>query len=264
MTVRHHLTIILATLPLAAYSQGEFRDTVNQHTDMPHSFQLELPASRQLQPGNLLPAYNPPAISGKLQYEPHHSSVNPLRLTMPTPSFSPGVARLYSWDGGQLSATGNITPFPGLMQIESGTIRIDQNIGKLSIHAGGIVNKYGFFRGLHTQYGITGNVSYNLTSRLSLTAFGTYCFGQPPHMSNGMPMSPAMMGYYRQTQFGASADYKVTDWFGVEAGAQAVQRIGTGRYEVEPIATPYIQTGRRKKVRIGLPVGQILYHIIKK
>lgn len=264
MTVRHHLLIIMTTIPLVTYSQSESRDTANHFTGISESLWPESPLSRQLQPENFMSASNPHVISGRLQHVSYNSTVSPLHLTMPALSFSPGVAKLYSWTGGQISAAGSSTPFPGLMQIESGTISIDQNIGKLSIHAGGTVNKYGYFRGLHTQYGITGNVSYNLTPRLSLTAFGTYCFGQPPHMSNGMPMSPAMMGYYRQTQFGASADYKVTDWFGVEAGAQAVQRIGTGRYEVEPIATPYIQTGRRKKVRIGLPVGQILYHIIKK
>ena len=259
MTVRHCLLLILTTIPLAAYSQGELNDTLSQVTDMPHSLRQELPASRLFLTGKLMSA-----VHNRPQYCPYQGTASTLRLTMPDLSFSPGVARIYSWSGGYVSASGSVTPFPGLLEIESGAIALIQYIGNLSFHAGGIVNKYGYFRGLNTQYGITGNVSYHLTPRLSLTAFGTYCFGQPPHMPDGKPMSPAMVGYYRQSQFGASVDYQVTDCFGVETGAQAIQRIGTGRYEMEPIVTPYIQTRGRKKVRIGLPVGQILHHIIKK
>ena len=84
-------------------------------------------------------------------------------------------------------------------------------------------------------------------------------------MANGAPMPPAMIGFYNVSRFGGYVDYGVSENFGVEVGAQAVQTIGTSKYKPEPIVTPYIKAGNGKvKVKVGLPVGQILYHAIRK
>ena len=74
-----------------------------------------------------------------------------------------------------------------------------------------------------------------------------------------------MMGFYNVSRFGGYVDYGFSEHFGVDIGAQGVQQIGSTRYELEPIVTPYLKMGHGKsKVKIGLPVGQILYHILKK
>lgn len=42
-------------------------------------------------------------------------------------------------------------------------------------------------------------------------------------------------------------------------GGQIVKRTYNNIYEAEPIATPYIKVGKgKKKICIGLPLGQIL------
>jgi hypothetical protein len=42
-------------------------------------------------------------------------------------------------------------------------------------------------------------------------------------------------------------------------GGQIIRRTYSNTYELEPIATPYIKVGKgKKKIGIGLPVGQIV------
>lgn len=154
--------------------------------------------------------------------------------------------------------------FPGLMDVESGSLGLLYKHGRVSAYAGGIVNKYAFFRGMHTQKGVTGNFSYQFSPQLSATVFGTYYWGQPMRMANGAPMLPGMLGFYNVCRFGGYVDYQFSPHFGMQVGAQAVEQAGPVRthsqYEVEPIATPYVKVGN---VAIGLPVGQILNGIIR-
>lgn len=205
--------------------------------------------------------YKPaPLYLGTPTYEGNYPA-----LTLPFYSFIPGEATVFGWGSGRIVAQGFSSVYPGLMKIDSGSIGLSQNLGNFSLYSGVIANKYGYFKGLHTQYGINGSLSYRFSDRLSANVFGTYYFGRPPLMSNGMPMPPAMIGFYNTSRFGGYVDYEISNHFGIEAGAQTVQRIGTSRYEPEPIVTPYIKTGSGKsKVKIGLPVGQILYHVLKK
>ena len=168
----------------------------------------------------------------------------------------PGMSVIPLWNNAQFVATGDIQVMPGLMQIHSGAIGLNQNIGNFSLYMGAVANKYGYFNGLHTQYGVSGNLQYHITPKLSITAFGTYYFGRP----NGFPLLPSMIGYYRTSKFGGYMSYQFNETFGVDVGAQAVQQFGTNLYRVEPIVTPTVKLG---KVKLGLPVGQILHGIIR-
>lgn len=168
----------------------------------------------------------------------------------------PGTAVSPLWKNATFIATGDIQDFPGLMQIHSGTIGINQKLGKLSLYAGTVANKYGYFNGLTTQYGVAGNIQYQFNPNLSFTAFGTYYFGRPI----GYPMIPAMVGYYGVSTLGGYMSYQFNNTFGIDVGVQTVQQFGTNKYHVEPIVTPTVKVG---KVKIGLPVGQILHGVIR-
>lgn len=173
-----------------------------------------------------------------------------------------GEGSVFDWRSGSIVATGATQRFPGLMNVDSGSIGINQSVGNFSFYLGGRVNKYGYLKGVHTQYGVDGSLSYQLASGLSVTAFGEYYFGRPPFMGNGLPMQPAMVGFYARSRFGGYVDYQINEHWGVMTGAQTVQQVGTNIYKTEPIVTPYYRIN--KKVAIGLPVGQILYHLLKK
>ncbi len=190
-----------------------------------------------------------------------NSWIIPFNFSLPEQPITSSQAMLANWNGGTIIANGEIRRLPGLMQIENASVGIYQTAGNFSFYAGALANKYGYFRGLHTQYGIEGSISYQISPRLSFLAFGTYFIGNAPTVGNGLPMSPAMAGYYAQSKFGGTFDYQINDHWGVEAGMQTVQQVGLRKYEVEPIVTPYYKVG---KVKIGLPVGQILYELLRK
>lgn len=262
MKQKHLLALLLAVIPLACFSQTELNDSISFGQNKLEGFSLE-------------GVSKPDSISRVIINEAYHygyatvlhplfsyTLARPLDLHLPIFPFTPGVSSLFQWKSGAIVAYGSTRPFPGLMQIESGELSIYQSADNFSFHTGGMVNKYGYFNGLHTQYGLNGSISYQFTPRLSATIFGEYYFGQPPRMANGMPMPPAMIGYYGRSTFGGYFDVQINERWGVQTGVQTVQQVGTNRYKAEPIVTPYYRIS--KKVAIGLPVGQILYHILKK
>lgn len=262
MKIKHFILLTLVSVSLPAIGQIESKDSV-----WSDSYSLTIPDSQLYEGPGIFSSYADALIQEMKFKFATNSSISyfqtlPKEFVIPDFSFMPGQARPLRWYNGEVIAEGEIRSFYGLMQIESGRIGINQSLGNLSIYAGGMANKYGYYNGLHTQYGINGILSYQLAPTLSLTAFGEYYFGRPPYMANGMPMPPAMAGFYARSAFGGYVDYQINEHFGVEAGAQAIQQLGTNRYEAEPIVTPYVKVS--KKVKIGLPVGQILYHILRK
>lgn len=172
----------------------------------------------------------------------------------------PGTAYIPLWRNGGFSASGSISVMPGLMQIERGSFGFSQGIGKISLYMGAVANKYGYYNGLYTQYGVNGSLKYQFNPKLSFNVVGTYYFGQPPMMANGMPMPPSMIGYFGASTFGGYFSYQFNETFGLDVGAQTVRQFGTNRYYLEPIVTPTIKVG---KVKFGIPAGQILYDIIR-
>ena len=207
-----------------------------------------------------LPTFSAPRIPLTFNNINYHEPYKDSTLYIPSLSFTPGQANLYSWGNGSIIATGAQTTMPELMQIDNGAIGIFQSYDNISLYLGAEANKYGYYQGLHTQYGITGKFTYLLSPHLSFTAFGTYYFGGPPTLNGGLPMQPAMLGYYQRSTFGGYINYRIDERYGILAGGQAVQQIGTNKYQFEPIATPYFKVG---KVVIGLPVGQILNGVIR-
>ncbi|MDE6577266.1 MAG: hypothetical protein K2K58_03745 [Muribaculaceae bacterium] len=164
------------------------------------------------------------------------------------------------WRAGAFVASGNTLAMPGLMRIESGNIGLTQSIGNFSMYLGGEANKYGYFNSLHTQYGVTGFMEYQFNPRLSVSVFGSYYFGGTPLMRNGVVIPPSMMGYYNVSSFGGTVNYQINETFGLNVGAKYEQQFGTNRYRFSPIVTPTVKIG---KVKIGLPVGEILYDYVK-
>ena len=177
---------------------------------------------------------------------------------LPNVCLTPERSGLYIWNNGGIFISGRTVVYPGLMTVDNGALGLYQSFGNLNFSLGATANKYGWYQGLSTQYGLNGNLNYHFTPQLSATIYAIYYLSKPPFMANGMPMPPSMLGYYGYTRFGGYVDYKVNERIGVQFGGQIVKRTYSNRYEAEPIATPYIMVGRKKKIGIGLPVGQIL------
>lgn len=181
-------------------------------------------------------------------------------------SYSPTIIRpgvIYNTGNMALRGAVNVVQYPGMMNKATGTLGTTVGNGKVNFYVGGIVNQYAFYGGLVRQFGVTGTFTYRISSPLSFSAFACY-YGKNamPMMPDGSLMPPSMLGYYDVSRFGGYADYRISERFGLQMGGQVVERMGTrgNHYEIEPIATPYINVGSgKKKVGIGLPVGQIIY-----
>ncbi len=258
--MRTYLTILLIAIPVFMFGQTEHKDSVNAINLAIDSSLVELKQSHipivynrtygYFSVGRPLPIYRTPLHIDGIFY---------------APNLTPGEATLSSWPTGAATASGHSTIMPGLMSIDHGAIGIAQRFNNLSFYFGGTADKYGYFRGLHTQYGIEGKISYRFSTNMSITAFANYYFDNTLNMAGGMPMSPAIAGYYNAPTFGGYADCQISDRFGIEIGSQAVRQFGTHSYRPEPIVTPYINFGNgNKRVHIGLPVGQIVYGILTK
>lgn len=250
MNVRLSSIIIGLLIPLVGFAQAEVSDTIAIGNGLA-SDSLVFNTDNLMRPHFTVTQPRPISeyITGK-----------PVELDMPDFSFTPGYASLYSWRGGSVGAAGATTTYPGLMKIDSGSFAVSHQSGRFLFNLGATATKYGYFMGVNTQYGVSGSISYLIAPRLSFTTFGSYYFGRPPVMRGGLPLPPSMMGYYNASTFGGYFDYEINDSFGVKVGGQAVQQIGTNRYRVEPIVTPYVKIGN---VDIGLPVGEIVNGIVR-
>ena len=252
------LLILICIASLQCFSQEMEKDIYTESYALPDSTGKSLDEFKE---------ENPSLVYKGLQYGLHESLglfdlkkpmfFETLRESNGIPE--PGTAYIPLWKDGVLSASGSISVMPGLMKIDTGYFGLQQRIGNFSVFMGGVANKYGYFNGLHTQYGVNGNMLYQFSPKLSFAAFGTYYFGKPPVMANGMPMQPAMIEYYKVSTFGGYVSYQFNEIFGIDVGAQAVRQLGTEKYQLEPIVTPTVKLG---KVKVGLPVGQILNGIV--
>lgn len=258
--------LIFYIYSLCCFAQTEHIDSVILVQDMNIDSAIPTNPIGLTGKGTLLNYYNQ-SFRYNSEFDPllNYKIARYLDLKVPNLSFISGQASIFPWKGGELIASVWTAAYPGLMQIDTGSIGIYQRVGSFTFRACGVVNKYGYFQGLHTQYGLNGSVTYQINPKISVTAFGTYYFGVPPVIGDGLPMTPAMVGCYGTSKVGGHINYDAGAGFGVLVGGQAVQQVGTQRYESEPIVTPYIKVGRgKKKVAIGLPVGQILHGLLKR
>ena len=104
---------------------------------------------------------------------------------------------------------------------------------------------------LYTQYGIGGTIGYDITNAVSLHAFGYY------YAQNSL-VAPAFSPYVSTTSFGGFAYIRFSENFGIEVGARRYVNPMSGRWTTSPIVTPYFHVGKRHKVEIGLPLGELL------
>lgn len=270
MRIKIITTIICAFAALSATAQIETPDSVaiTQSAEILRDFETSYAGSLS-ESGDTTAVgylYNDAFIGTNSllpYYSPYPGSFQPVPSFHPV-SVYPGI--LYRTNHFALSGNLGVTPYPGMMNKVTGTLGMTLSNEKYRFYVGAIVNQYAFYRGFISQPGITGQFTYNISAPLSFTAFAYY-YGKNamPMMPNGSPMPPSMLGFYDVSRFGGYVNYKVSDHFGIMMGGQIVERHGlrNNRYELEPIATPYISVGSgKKKIGIGLPVGQILNGIL--
>jgi len=173
------------------------------------------------------------------------------RIAFSTPHYTPVIA---SWQNGAIWADGSAIHFPGMAGVESATAGISQRIGRVSLSAYGTATKYGYFRGLSTQWTVGGSLQWQFAPRLGITLFGSYSTG-----AYRIGMAPGVAEMLAMPSFGGYLSWDITDKFGVDVGASATYN-NLGRWEARPIVAPYLRTGSAK---ISVDVGGIMYELLR-
>lgn len=163
--------------------------------------------------------------------------------------------QIAGWETGGISASMGQASMPGLMGIESGSLWLHQSVGAITFAMSAEAIKYGYFRGLETQYGLSGSLTYDINERFGITLFGSYYTA--PH---GF-MTPATIGYMAIPSFGGFTDWRINDRWGVKVGAQSYRSSITRQWEIQPMVIPYFRLNR--KTELGIDVGGILYNLVK-
>ncbi|MBQ9637227.1 MAG: hypothetical protein IJV36_04930 [Prevotella sp.] len=157
------------------------------------------------------------------------------------------------WNGANVTVDGSNHQMPGLMDVATGSVSLHQDFGRLRFAASAVANKYWMpmQSQLYTQYGFGGAIGYELTDAVSLHAFGYYYASNPR-------VGPAISPYISTTSFGGYANIRFSEDFGSEVGVRRYVNPMSGRWTTSPIVTPYFRVGKRNKVKIGLPLGELL------
>ena len=171
-------------------------------------------------------------------------------FTMPTINT---VEPFRLWKGAGTTAFGSTTQMHGLMDVATGAVSLHQNFGRLHLSGSAIANKYWMpmQSQLYTQYGFGGALGYELSDAVSLHAFGYYYASNPI-------VGPAFSPYVSTTSYGGYADIRFSDHFGSNIGVRRYINPMSGQWTTSPIITPYFRVGKRNKVEIGLPLGELL------
>ena len=145
MKREHLLALLLAVIPLACFSQTELNDSISFMQNKFEGVNMEgVIKPDSLSSVKITESYYyeyAPALRPLFPY----TLAQPLDLQIPDFNFTRGHASLFNWNSGAIVASGGTRSFPGLMQIDSGTLGICQSVGNFTFHAGGIVNKYVYF-----------------------------------------------------------------------------------------------------------------------
>lgn len=159
------------------------------------------------------------------------------------------------WKNAAVGVYGGMDHMPGLMDLNTGSVVLFQDLGRLHLSLSANANKYWMpmQSTLLTQYGFGGHVSYDAASWLSLHAFGNYYAGD-------LRLQPAISPYAFTTSYGGYADVRFSNHWGANLGAQRYLNPMNGRWETEPIITPYYKFNNGAKIE--LPLGHIVKEAI--
>lgn len=164
-----------------------------------------------------------------------------------------GVNSFNLWRRGHLSISGATNQMPGLKDFQTGSLTLQQDFGRLQLSASATVNKYWMpmQSTLYTQYSFSGSAAYSISEAVTLHAYGQY-------YANNPIVGPAFSPYVSTTTYGAYADIRFSDRFGSNIGVRRYINPMSGQWTTSPIVTPYFRVGKRNKVEIGLPLGELL------
>lgn len=139
----------------------------------------------------------------------------------------------------------------GLMDVRSVSGNVQYQLGRMTLMGGLSANRYLYYRGALSQYGVSGQLSYNFSPYASMTLFADYYSVNPF-------ISMAAYPYIHTTRYGGYMTVGGNRFFmnlGVERRYNTINR----QMETVPIVTPVFKVS--KKLAIGLPFGDFAKYL---
>ncbi len=250
--------IALTVCPKVCGVTPETPDSLKTVTVLPDT-------SAAITPQPVTPAFTPPPpiqrLDSRYLEEMKERATAYLFAPLAVTPLNPGVATIVSLPNLNVAASGSTTSLPGMAGIERGNLSASALLGPLTLTAWGGAEKYGYFRGLQTIYGFGGSVSYRISPRLSLTAFGSYYTSPSSHNRPDIRLQPGIAGMMSMTTIGGYASYDLSEHWGVSVGAEATRSVFDRKWHAQPIVTPYYKIN--ENVAIGANVGGIAYGLLQ-
>ena len=102
----------------------------------------------------------------------------------------------------------------------------------ITVTGGVYAAKYNVYGVRFNDLGAKGKLSFRINDRMKINMFGTYS------VYNGYGMTPASQLFMNQNSYGGTLEFKISDSFGIEAGAEREFNPMTRKWETHPIIMP--------------------------
>ena len=102
----------------------------------------------------------------------------------------------------------------------------------ITVTGGAYAAKYNVYGVRFNDFGGKGKLSFRINDRMKINMFGTYS------VYNGYGMTPASQLFMNQNSYGGTLEFKISDSFGIEAGAEREFNPMTRKWETHPIIMP--------------------------
>lgn len=153
----------------------------------------------------------------------------------------------------KFTAVGTYRSYIGLMDVQSVSGNMQYSFGAINMQSGLIANRYHFYRGIISQYGISGQIVYRFNPNLSTTIFGTYYNTNPFISMAAFPFVPT-------TSYGGYMTVGNNSFY-MNLGVERRYNTFEHKMETVPIISPAFKISN--KVTIELPLGDLVKHVVE-
>lgn len=153
----------------------------------------------------------------------------------------------------KFTAVGTYRSYIGLMDVQSVSGNMQYSFGAINMQGGLIANRYHFYRGIISQYGISGQIVYSFNPNLSATIFGTYYNSNPFISMAAFPFVPT-------TSYGGYMTVGNNSFY-MNLGVERRYNTFGHKMETVPIISPAFKISN--KVTVELPLGDLIKHVVE-
>lgn len=134
---------------------------------------------------------------------------------------------------GILSGYHSFQGLPSIGEARNVGVMYTQRLNDFITVTGGVyAAKYNVYGVRFNDFGGKGKLSFRINDRMKINMFGTYS------VYNGYGMTPASQLFMNQNSYGGTLEFKISDSFGIEAGAEREFNPMTRKWETHPIIMP--------------------------